>query len=116
MSRLCANFLLVEMHKPNGRCDTLIEETAGALNDEVIALMLVAVQRGNVELSVKVAVERLECYHNDGERYIILPQCSVYDDLGLGMDDTKDIVKRCLVPFPYLWVSVDVMSVVVHAY
>ena len=46
------------MHKPNGHCDNLIEETAGALNDEVIALMLVAVQRGNVEFSVKMAVER----------------------------------------------------------
>ena len=46
------------MHKPNGRCDNLIEETAGALDDEVIALMLVAVQRGNLELSVKMAVKR----------------------------------------------------------
>ena len=46
------------MHKPNGRCDNLIEETAGALNDQVIALMLVAVQRGNVELSVKAVVKR----------------------------------------------------------
>jgi hypothetical protein len=55
---LSANVLLLEMHKPNGRCDTLIEETAGALNDDVIALMLMAVQRTNLELSVKIAVKR----------------------------------------------------------
>ena len=36
-------------------CGNLVEKTAAALNDEVVMLMLLAVQRGNVELSVKVA-------------------------------------------------------------
>ena len=51
-----------------------------------------------------------------GERYIILLQCSVYHDLGLDIKDTEDIVKSCLIPFPYLWASVDEMSVVVRGY
>ncbi|KAH9956386.1 hypothetical protein BGW80DRAFT_255615 [Lactifluus volemus] len=48
---------LEKMHKPDGCCKNLIEETAGALNDNVVTLMLVAVQRHNLELSVKLAVE-----------------------------------------------------------
>ena len=38
-----------------GYCGTLVEKTATALNDEAVMLMLLAVQRGNVELSVKMA-------------------------------------------------------------
>ncbi|KAF5353995.1 hypothetical protein D9756_006983 [Leucocoprinus leucothites] len=49
---------LEKMHKPDGCCKELIEETARVLNDNVVTLMLVAVQRSNVELSVKLAVER----------------------------------------------------------
>ena len=43
------------MHVPGSQCGNLIEKTATALNDEVVLLMLLAVQRGNVELSVKQA-------------------------------------------------------------
>ena len=42
----------------NARCDDLIETTAVALNQDTVALMLIAVQRGNLELSVKVALNR----------------------------------------------------------
>jgi hypothetical protein len=40
------------------RCDELIEKTAEALNEDIIALMLLAVQRDNLQLSVKVALNR----------------------------------------------------------
>ena len=36
-------------------CGNLVDKTAAALNDEVVLLMLLAVQKGNVELSVKLA-------------------------------------------------------------
>ena len=39
-------------------CGNLVEKTAAALNDEVVMLMLLVVQRGNVELSVKEALRR----------------------------------------------------------
>ena len=39
-------------------CGDLIEKTAAALNDDAVMLMLVAVQRNNVELSVKLAWRR----------------------------------------------------------
>ena len=46
------------MHMENAHCDDLIETTADALNQDTVALMLLAVQRGNLELSVKVALNR----------------------------------------------------------
>lgn len=48
----------VDMNMKDSRCDSLIETTAAALNEDVIALMLLAVQRGNLELSVKRALSR----------------------------------------------------------
>ncbi|KAH9165485.1 GTP-binding protein [Lactarius sanguifluus] len=47
-----------EMYMQDTRCDELIETTAAALNEETTALMLLAVQRGNLELSVKTALKR----------------------------------------------------------
>ena len=46
------------MHKEESCCDTLIEKTVEALNEDVVVLMLLAVQRGNLELSVKTALSR----------------------------------------------------------
>ena len=37
------------------QCGRLVEKTAAALNEDVVTLMLLAVQKGNVELSVKTA-------------------------------------------------------------
>ena len=45
------------MHRKDQRCTDLIEETANALSGSAVTLMLVAVQRDNLELSVKKAVE-----------------------------------------------------------
>jgi hypothetical protein len=42
----------------NSRCDDLIEKMAAALNQDIIALMLLAVQRDNLRLSVKAALNR----------------------------------------------------------
>ena len=46
------------MNKPAARCDILIEATATALNEDVVALMLVAVQKDNLGLSVNLALKR----------------------------------------------------------
>ena len=47
----------LEMHRPTGNCGDLIEQTAVALNEDIIALMLLAVQKNNLTLSVKVALK-----------------------------------------------------------
>jgi hypothetical protein len=46
------------MHKPDEKCSDLIEVTANALSGGIVALMLMAVQRDNLELSVKQAIKR----------------------------------------------------------
>ena len=47
---------LAEMHMKDSRCNKLVEETAMALNEDTIVLMLLAVQDYNLELSVKTAL------------------------------------------------------------
>ncbi|KXN82137.1 hypothetical protein AN958_03191 [Leucoagaricus sp. SymC.cos] len=49
---------LESMHEAGKHCTELLEKTANALSDDVVAVMLLAVQRGNLELSVKRAVKR----------------------------------------------------------
>ena len=51
------NLCSIEMHKPDQKCTDLIEATANALSVGVVALMLMAVQRDNLELSVKQAIK-----------------------------------------------------------
>ena len=46
------------MNLKDSRCNGLIEKTAAALNEDVVALMLLAVQRGSLELSVKSALSQ----------------------------------------------------------
>jgi hypothetical protein len=47
-----------EMHMKDSCCDDLLETTAAALNEDAVALMLLAVQNDNLELSVKTALNR----------------------------------------------------------
>ena len=46
------------MHEAGKRCTELLEKTANALNDNTIGVMLLAVQKSNLELSINVAVTR----------------------------------------------------------
>jgi hypothetical protein len=46
------------MHINGSHCGNLIKKTAAALKEDAVMLMLVAVQRNNVELSVKLAWRR----------------------------------------------------------
>ena len=45
------------MHKKGQSCTDLIEVTADALSGPTIALMLVAVQRDNLEFSIMQAIQ-----------------------------------------------------------
>jgi hypothetical protein len=46
-----------EMHKHGQRCSELIEKTANALSSGVITLMLLAIQKNNLELNINQAVK-----------------------------------------------------------
>ena len=44
------------MHKKGQHCTELVEKTANKLSSHVVAIMLLAVQKDNLELSIKQAV------------------------------------------------------------
>jgi len=46
------------MHKPSQKCTELVEKTANELSSDVVAGMLIAIQKENLELSIKQAVRR----------------------------------------------------------
>jgi len=56
MNACCINIRPADMQKHGQRCTGLIEMTANALSGDAVALMLVAVQRDNLELSVMQAI------------------------------------------------------------
>ena len=55
---ICYCLIYSEMHKIGEPCDTLITETENALSSEVVTLMLLAAQRGDLERSVKSSLRR----------------------------------------------------------
>ena len=46
------------MNMKDSCCDDLVQETAVALNEETVALMLLAVQKSSLKGSVKTALRR----------------------------------------------------------
>ncbi|KAJ7243860.1 hypothetical protein B0H12DRAFT_819606 [Mycena haematopus] len=85
LKELCgvSRFVRLEgMDQPDARCNELITTTMDGLNDDVVTMMLLAVQRGNLELNVRRAVDR--CL--DGSS---------------GTGDAT--VKECLRAFPIFW-------------
>ena len=52
------NLYTAGMHRPDQRCNGLIELTASTLSGGAVALMLLAVQRDNLELSINQAIRR----------------------------------------------------------
>jgi len=52
-----AYFCHTGMHKPGRRCTALLEKTADALSSNVVSLMLLSVQKDNLELNINQAVK-----------------------------------------------------------
>jgi hypothetical protein len=57
LKRATANSYHSGMHRSDLRCTELIEITSNTLRDDVVAVMLLAVQKDNLELSIKQAVK-----------------------------------------------------------
>ena len=55
--RMQLNIRLPDMQQHGQRCAGLIEMTADALSGGAVALMLLAVQKDNMELSIKQAIK-----------------------------------------------------------
>jgi len=75
------------MHEPGQRCADLIEMTANALSGETVALMLMAVQKDNLELSIKYAIKWVHTQFKEGT------------------GGTEAVIKKCLQAFPSIWFS-----------
>ncbi|KAN0127825.1 hypothetical protein V8E53_014381 [Lactarius tabidus] len=84
---------LQKMQKERGHCGDLLEKTATALDKDTVALMLLAVQRSNLELSVEMALNR------------------VYSGAKFSVKDAKGIIYECVHSFPHLWVSAVTFSI-----
>ncbi|KAF8267461.1 hypothetical protein EI94DRAFT_1730396 [Lactarius quietus] len=77
---------LEKMHMKDSRCDCLVEETAAALNEDTVVLMLLAVQMGNIELSVKTALSHVH---------------------RVAKSEVKSVIQKCIIPFPYIWAKCE---------
>ena len=97
------------MHKHDQRCTDLIEVTANALSGGVVALMLIAVQRDNLELSVTAAVRWLAPTFDEITMKMCSPYYRTYDILqrerGPGSESTQSVMRACIAAFPSIWVS-----------
>jgi len=74
------------MHEIGQRCIELLVTTGHALNDGVVGVMLLAVQKGNLEVSIKFAVASACKLVRSGER------------------DRRRVILRLLGAFPYMWI------------
>jgi len=74
---------LEKMHVEGTQCGELVEKTAAALNEDAVMLMLLAVQKSNVELSVKTAWRRVH---------------------KLDASEVENVIETCLFTFPFIWV------------
>ncbi len=103
------------MNKQEARCDTLIEATAAALNEDVVALMLIAVQEGNLAFGVNIALQRSVHQFKGTIGGNLIELCRAYSSGKFDKLDTESVARECLFPFPYLWASVHFALLVVHA-
>jgi len=76
---------LERMNKPGQRCTELIEKTANALSGSVVALMLLAIQKDDLELNIRRAVKWAHAAFERGD------------------GDTDAILKLCILAFPSIW-------------
>jgi hypothetical protein len=93
------------MHKHDQPCTNLIEVMANALSGGVVALMLIAVQRDSLELSVTQAVEWLVPTYDEKTMKMCSPHYRTHGILQRGGGSTKGVIRACAAAFPSIWVS-----------
>src|SRR5882762_453169 len=99
------------MNKQEAHCGTLIQATAAALTKDAVALMLIAVQKDNLGLSVDLTLKRSVPQFGRTVSGNLIKLFRVYSSVGFNELDAETIVRKCLFPFPYLWVSVHLTCI-----
>jgi hypothetical protein len=101
-----ADFSLTGMHKTGQRCAELIEKTADALGNGVLSLMLIAVQKDNLDLSINQAIKWYVFRHDWtrmlGAYFLHRVHDEFEQNLRLG---TEAVIKLCVAAFPSIWVN-----------
>jgi hypothetical protein len=92
------------MHK-QGQCTDLIETTANELGDDVVALMLLAVQRGNLEFNIREAIRRYVYMRTATSTRKVYRRNRTDIRFKQGTVSTEKVIKICILGFPSLWVS-----------
>jgi hypothetical protein len=95
------------MHKHGQQCTALIEMTANALSGGAVTLMLLTVQKDNLELNINRAVEwYAPIYSGAKMKGAPLNHRTHRDNAFQQVDgDRERVIKICIMTFPSLWVS-----------
>ena len=93
------------MHRHDQLCTDLLEVTANALSGGVVVLMLLAVQRDNLEFSVTKAVEWLVPTYDEITMKMCSPHYRTHDILRRRRASTESVIRACVMAFPSIWVS-----------
>ena len=103
-----ADILCAGMHEAGKQCTELLEKTANALNDNVVSVMLLAVQKGNLELSIIIAVTKSVFSYRVARKkpQFYFSACTMFR----GREEESlrgKIIGKCLMAFPYTWIYVS---------
>ena len=93
------------MHKHDQRCTDLIKVTANVLSEAVVALMLLAVQRDNLEFSITKAVEWLVPTYDEITMKMCSPHYRTHDIVRRRRGSAERVIRACIMAFPSIWVS-----------
>jgi len=80
---------LGDMQKENTECSALINETANAIDDDILKLLFVSVQQNNLDLCIEQAVRRLN-------RIVLNAKIK-------GTEDLLMLIREVLAWFPHIW-------------
>ncbi len=81
----------MDLQQEGACCNNLIEDTAGALNEDITTLILVAMQKNNLGLSVNLALKRSVHQFKGTIGRNLIKLCRVYSS---GRFDTKTIITQ----------------------
>jgi hypothetical protein len=97
------------MHKPGERCFDLIKTTADALSGSVVSVMLLTVQKDNLELNISQAIKWYVSIYSMDEMVGLFSFHRAHSMFQQGHGTTETVVKLCIMAFPTIWVSFNVV-------
>jgi hypothetical protein len=93
------------MHKNDQRCTGLLEKTAASLSGSFVSIMFLAVQRDNMELNIKQAVQWYVLMYSVTKMIRAYFHYRTHSAFQRGNGDTKKVIQICMLAFPTIWVS-----------